>query len=114
MGAAKGRARGKCAVALIAIAGEVSRALALLLPLQGEKVGMRGPLRELGVCGGTPHPDPLPAGAGGRKHRANPTRKQACPPDPNRSGSLRFNLYCAKIARRMQCAPPVYLPCSPS
>src|SRR5215471_17301459 len=52
MGAAKGRARGKCAVALIAIAGEVSRALALLLPLQGEKVGMRGPLRELGVCGG--------------------------------------------------------------
>src|SRR5215471_18924954 len=35
----------------------------LLLPLQGEKVGMRGPLRELQARGETPHPDPLPARA---------------------------------------------------
>ena len=39
-----------------AIASELSTAPALLLPACGEKVGMRGPVRERGVCGGAPSP----------------------------------------------------------
>ena len=55
------------------IAGEVSTVPALLLPLQGEKVGIRGPIREHGVCGSAPHPDPLPAKSGERERRHLPS-----------------------------------------
>src|SRR5882672_3964673 len=37
---------------------------ALPLPLQGERVGVRGSIRESSARGSTPHPDPLPARAG--------------------------------------------------
>ncbi|HUI94763.1 MAG TPA: TlyA family RNA methyltransferase [Xanthobacteraceae bacterium] len=47
---------------------EVSTVPALPLPLlQGERVGVRGPIREHGVCGSAPHPDPLPAKSGERE-----------------------------------------------
>src|SRR5262249_61984633 len=69
-------------------------------PLQGERVGVRGSIRESFSCGGTPHPDPLPARAGrgsadiadnrhalphGRQSllaRAPPPRRPDPPPPP--------------------------------
>src|SRR5689334_25172233 len=68
-----------------AVACEASTLLGLLLPLQGEEVGMRESLRECRVCGCAPPPPPPPPprGGGGRAPRAPPP-----PSPPRREGVL--------------------------
>src|SRR5262249_29716046 len=76
---------------------EAGTVVALPLPLQGERVGVRGSIRESCACGSTPHPDPLPAKSGERERRHSAGAQTPCSPHRRSPPCLRICTLVATI-----------------